>query len=47
MSQLVNRNGSTPIPVNIYEKTDRASSLNTGYVYARYLSREQPGLPGT
>ena len=41
MSQLVNRNGSTPIPINIFEKTDRASSLNTGYVYVRDSSREQ------
>ncbi|KAI0743437.1 hypothetical protein C8Q80DRAFT_1106807 [Daedaleopsis nitida] len=30
MSQLVNRHGSTPIPVDIYEKTGRTSSLNTG-----------------
>ncbi|EJF57744.1 hypothetical protein DICSQDRAFT_157170 [Dichomitus squalens LYAD-421 SS1] len=30
MSQLVDRNGSTPIPVNIYDKTARTSSLNTG-----------------
>ena len=36
MSQLVNRNGGTPIPIDIYEKTGRASSLNTGYVLMFY-----------
>lgn len=31
MSQLLDRNGGTPIPIDIYEKAGRASSsLNTG-----------------
>ena len=30
LNQLVNRNGGTPIPIDIYEKTGRAASLNTG-----------------
>ncbi len=35
LSQLVNRNNSTPIPIDIYEKADKAgngsaASLNTG-----------------
>ncbi|TFK87015.1 RhoGAP-domain-containing protein [Polyporus arcularius HHB13444] len=30
MSQIVDRNGSTPIPIDIYQKTGRTASFNTG-----------------
>ena len=55
MKQLLDRNGGTPIPIDIYEKVGRApSSLNTGYVVIRAVDlpslddarcRKYPVLP--
>lgn len=55
MKQLLDRNGGTPIPIDIYEKVGRApSSLNTGYVVIRTVDlpllddtgcRKYPVLP--